>query len=244
MPKTSGAGLSPGLFQFLTELERNNNRAWFEAHRQRYEEQVREPCLRLIAAVAEPLRGISTQLVASPKRVGGSLFRIHRDVRFSGDKSPYKTHVGITFYHAATKATPRAQASGELLGRLDAPVLYLHLQPGQSFVGGGIWHPQPETLARVRRFMLNSPRGWKQATRPPGLPKNWALSGDTLSRPPKGFDPKHELIEDLKRKDFIATAPLTDQEILAPGLERRLLAHYRKVAPLCDWLCDALDLEF
>lgn len=235
---------NPELFKFLKALKRNNSREWFQANKDRYEEQVRGPALRLIADMEAPLRSISDQIVANPKPVGGSLFRIHRDTRFATDKTPYKTHVGITFYHAATKAMQRGDAGNAAMGRLDAPVLYLHLEPGECFTGGGIWHPQPESLKRIRNYLLNNPASWKQATRSAAFRKHWEMGGDSLSRPPKGYDPTHELIEDLKRKDFIGSTPLTDEDILSPGLPQLLVKRYRDVAPLCDWLCGALDLDF
>jgi uncharacterized protein (TIGR02453 family) len=235
---------SPQSFRFLRELARNNNREWFLLNKPRYEAHLREPSLRLIADMAAPLAKITPQLTAEPKRVGGSLFRIHRDVRFSGDKSPYKQHVGITFFHAATRAVARSEGSNAAMGRLDAPILYLHLQPGQSFVAGGIWHPQPDTLKLIRGYLLNNPKSWKEATRKPGLPANWEMGGEALSRPPKGYDPAHELIGDLKRKDFVAHAQLSDEDLMQPDLVKRLAKQYRGIAPLYDWLCGALDLDF
>lgn len=238
------AYFTPELFKFLKALKRNNSREWFQANKARYEEQVRGPALRLIADMEGPLRSLSEQIVANPKPVGGSLFRIHRDTRFASDKTPYKTHVGITFYHAATKAMQRGDAGNAAMGRLDAPVLYLHLEPGECFTGGGIWHPQPDSLKRIRNYLLNNPASWQQATRSAAFRKHWELGGDSLSRPPKGYDPTHELIEDLKRKDFIGSTPLTDEDILSPGLPQLLMKRYKDVVPLCDWLCGALDLEF
>ncbi|HEY0916193.1 MAG TPA: DUF2461 domain-containing protein [Solimonas sp.] len=238
------AYFTPELFKFLKALKRNNSREWFHANKDRYEEQVRGPALRLIADMEGPLRSLSEQIVANPKPVGGSLFRIHRDTRFASDKTPYKTHVGITFYHAATKAMHRGDAGNAAMGRLDAPVLYLHLEPGECFTGGGIWHPQPDSLKRIRNYLLNNPASWKQATRSAAFRKHWELGGDSLSRPPKGYDPTHELIEDLKRKDFIASTPLSDEDILSPGLPQLLMKRYKDVVPLCDWLCGALDLDF
>ncbi len=238
------AYFTPELFKFLKALKRNNSREWFHANKDRYEEQVRGPALRLIADMEGPLRSLSEQIVANPKPVGGSLFRIHRDTRFASDKTPYKTHVGITFYHAATKAMQRGDAGNAAMGRLDAPVLYLHLEPGECFTGGGIWHPQPDSLKRIRNYLLNNPASWKQATRSAAFRKHWELGGDSLSRPPKGYDPTHELIEDLKRKDFIASTPLSDEDILSPGLPQLLMKRYKDVVPLCDWLCGALDLDF
>ncbi|MDB5971993.1 MAG: hypothetical protein JWQ90_4443 [Hydrocarboniphaga sp.] len=242
-PKST-AYFTPEVFRFLRGLARNNSREWFLENKPRYEAQVREPALRLITDIAEPLAVITPQLIADPKKVGGSLFRIHRDTRFSGDKTPYKTHVGISFHHAATKAVSRSEGSNAAMGRLDAPILYLHIQPGQSFVAGGIWHPQPDTLKLIRDYLLNNPKSWKEATRHPGLPKNWEMGGEALSRPPRGYDPAHELIGDLRRKDFIARAELSDDELLSPDLLRLLIRLYRGIAPLYDWLCGALDLEF
>ena len=234
---------TPATFRFLRALKRNNRRDWFHAHKDEYESAVRQPCLRLITDLGEPLRTISTQLVASPRAVGGSLFRIHRDTRFSGDKSPYKTHAGMSFYHAATKAMARGSLGTAALGRLDAPVLYLHLEPAASFTGGGIWHPQPATLKRLRDFLIDNPRSWQRATRQRAFTRVFELTGDTLSRPPRGYDPAHELIVDLKRKDFVASAPLTDADILRPDLVRLLMQRFRLMRPMLDWLCASVELE-
>jgi len=244
MPAKKEPYFGPELFTFLKALKRNNSREWFMANKARYEEQVRGPALQLIADMAGPLQTLSPQIVANPKPVGGSMFRIHRDTRFAADKTPYKTHVGLTFYHAATKAVQRGDAGNAAMGRLDAPVLYLHLEPGGCFTGGGIWHPQPESVKRIRDYLLNNPASWKQATRSAAFRKHWEMGGESLSRPPKGYDPAHELIEDLKRKDFIASTPLEEADILAADLPQRLMKRYREVLPLCDWLCGALDLEF
>lgn len=231
-------------FKFLRSLAKNNSREWFLANKTRYEEQVRGPCLRLIADLAEPLHSISPQLTANPKPVGGSLFRIHRDTRFSGDKSPYKTHAGMYFAHAAASKAARGDAGNASMGRLDAPGLYLHVEPGACFLGGGIWHPQPETVKRVRDYMVSNPASWKKATRDPKFLKVFHLGGDSLARPPKGYDPAHELSEDLKRKDFIASAQVEDEVLLQADLIKLLMAKYRLMAPMLDWLCGALDLDF
>lgn len=235
---------TPSTFRFLRSLARNNEREWFEAHRATYEEAVREPCLRLIADLQRPLAGLSPSLVASPKRVGGSLFRINRDTRFSADKRPYKTHAGMTFFHAATKATARAGEGTADRGRLDAPVLYLHVEPGSSFTGGGVWHPQPGTTKRLRDFIVDNPRSWEHATRRAEFRKSFELTGDSLARAPRGYSADHPLIDDLKRKDFVATAALEDDELMRPDLPKRLLARWRVLRPLLEWQCLALELEF
>jgi len=231
-------------FRFLRGLARRNNRDWFLAHKDRYEEHVRGPALRLIADLALPLRSISRELVANPKAVGGSLFRIHRDTRFANDKRPYKTHIGMSFYHASTKAVARGSTGTAAMGRLDAPVLYLHVEPAACFLGGGIWHPQPETLKRLRDFMIDNPHSWKQATRNRSFKRYYELAGDSLTRPPRGYDAGHELIEDLKRKDYVTHAALKDAMLLDPDLPQLLIQRYRPMRSLLEWLCLALELPF
>ncbi|MGQ0619541.1 MAG: DUF2461 domain-containing protein [Panacagrimonas sp.] len=231
-------------FRFLRDLASNNSREWFQASKAQYEAQVRGPCLRLITDLAEPLRTISPQLTASAKPVGGSLFRIYRDTRFAGDKSPYKTHAGMYFAHAAASKAARGDAGNAAMGRLDAPGLYLHVEPGACFIGGGVWHPQTETVKRVRDYLVSNPASWKKATRDPKFLKVYHLAGDSLARPPKGYDPAHELVEDLKRKDFIASAQLDDEVLLKPDLVKQLMARYALMTPMLDWLCGALDLDF
>ena len=244
MPARPEPYFTPATFRFLRALKRNNTRDWFHAHKAQYEEHVKAPALRLIGDIAAPLRTISPELVASPRAVGGSLFRIHRDTRFSGDKSPYKTHVGMSFYHAATKAVARGSLGTAALGRLDAPVLYLHVEPGACFTGGGIWHPQPPTLKRLRDFLIDNPRSWKRATRERSFRRVFELDGESLSRPPHGYDPRHELIEDLKRKDFIASSALADADLLRTDLVRLLMRRFRLMRPMLDWLCASVELEF
>ncbi|MGQ0701269.1 MAG: DUF2461 domain-containing protein [Panacagrimonas sp.] len=242
--KKTDSIFSAETFKFLKQLAANNNRDWFTANKSRYEEHVRGPCLRLIAELAEPLHAISPQLTAVAKPVGGSLFRIHRDARFSADKSPYKTHAGMYFSHAAAAKTARGDSGNAAMGRLDAPGLYLNLGPGDCFLGGGIWHPQPDTTKRIRDYMLSNPASWKKATRDPKFLKVFELGGDTLARPPRGYEPEHELIVDLKRKDFIASAKLDDDTLLKPDLVKQLMARFALMDPMLDWLCGALDLEF
>jgi uncharacterized protein (TIGR02453 family) len=244
MPARREPYFTPRTFRFLRGLARHNERPWFESHRDEYETFVREPALRLIADLQEPLRKISPVLVANPKSVGGSLFRIHRDVRFSSDKRPYKTHAGLWFYHEAAKATPRAGEGTVDRGRLDTPGIYLHVEPGACFTGGGLWHPQPATLKRLRDFVVDNPRSWTHATRRPEFARVFEMTGETLSRPPKGYPPEHPLIDDLKRKDFVASAELTEADLTSPDLVKRLVKRYTLMRPLLEWQCLALELEF
>ena len=218
-------------FKFFRDLSRHNERAWFHANKARYEAQVRDPFLALIGDLAEPLAKVSPHYRADAKTVGGSLFRIQRDTRFANDKTPYKTHAGAQFFHSSGRKS-------------EAPVFYLHLQPGASFIGAGLWHPAPETQRRVRAFLADNPSAWKKAAHAPAFAKRFAMEGDSLARAPRGYDPAHELIADLKRKDFVATRPIDDDTMLGPRLKQAVADDFARLGPFVDYLCAALDLEF
>jgi uncharacterized protein (TIGR02453 family) len=225
------AHFSRDLFGFLEELRSNNRREWFEANRARYERDVREPMLAFISDFAPRLRKISPKLVADPRPSGGSMFRIYRDVRFSPDKKPYKTHVAARFSH--------------IMGRdVHAPGFYVHLEPSGVFCAAGIWHPDPPTLARIRDFIVQHPAQWKKAINEAKFRDLCALAGDMLSRPPKGYDPGHPLIDDLKRKDFIAVTNLDLTDALSPLFIDRFTAACIASSPLMRFLTKALGLQF
>jgi uncharacterized protein (TIGR02453 family) len=222
---------SPKTFRFLRALSRNNSREWFHAHREDYEAHLRQPFLRLITDLQPDLRQVSEHYRADPRGVGGSLFRIHRDTRFSNDKTPYKTWSGARFFHERSKQVP-------------SPSFYLHVQPGACFVGAGLWHPEPETQRRIRQFIFDNPGGWKAAVQSPAFKRKYDMDGESLVRPPRGYPADHELIADLKRKDFVATAAIDDEVVLGTGLRRSVAAHLAGLAPMVDYLCASLDLEF
>src|SRR5438093_6742358 len=146
--KSSGSYFSPEFFKVLKALARNNNREWFEKNKPPYERFVLAPSLRFIKDAGKELRAVSPYLVADPRPFGVSLFRIYRDMRFSKDKSPYKTNVAMEFWHRRG-------------GKKSYTGLYLHLAPGQNFEGAGIWHPDPPTLNRVRRAIVSRPEAWR-----------------------------------------------------------------------------------
>ena len=235
---------TPATFKFLRALARHNERDWFQAHKAQYEEFVKDPSLRLIRDMQRPLHRLSPQLTADPRPIGGSLFRIYRDTRFSANKTPYKTHIGISFFHAATKATARGLAGNAAMGRLDAPVLYLHVEPSGCFTGGGIWHPQAPTLKRLRDFMVDNPRSWQKITRSKSFTRYFELSGEILSRPPRGYAAEHVLLEDLKRKDIVASSELSQADVIGAALPATLIKRFRAMRPLLEWLCMALEIEF
>ena len=219
------------LFQFFRDLEKHNHRDWFQKNKPRYERTVRDPLLELVSEVGPHLEKISPHLVADPRPVGGALFRIHRDVRFSKDKTPYKTHAGLRFPHEDGK-------------NVHAPGYYLHLEPGSVFVGSGIWHPDPPTLARVRDAIVADPKAWKRAISGKAFRASCRLGGDSLKRPPKGYDPDHPLIEDLKRKDFIAYAELSEAEACRPDFVNRFTGACRTMKPLVGFLSRAVGIAW
>lgn len=163
---------SDASFKFLRSLARHNDKAWFNDHRQQYEDHVRQPFLRLLGDLQPALAEVSEHFRADTRGVGGSLFRIHRDARFSNDKSPYKTWQGARLFHERRR-------------EVAAPSFYVHLQPGESFVGAGLWHPEPETQRRVRHFILDNPGSWKAAAHAPALRKRFDFEeSEKLVRPP------------------------------------------------------------
>jgi uncharacterized protein (TIGR02453 family) len=223
--------ITPELFAFFRELKENNNRDWFEANKQRYEQQVREPLLRFIADFGIRLAEISPYYLADSRRSGGSLFRINRDIRFSKDKSPYKTAAGIQFRHE--------------LGRdVHAPGFYLHLEPDSVFMGVGIWHPEPKTLAKIRDAIVENPERWQRAISDERFKATFQLGGESLSRPPKGYDPGHPFIEDLKRKDFIAGHSLTEAAVCAPDFIDRFAERCRAASSFIGFLTTSLGLPW
>jgi uncharacterized protein (TIGR02453 family) len=221
----------PGLFDFLRELRQHNSRDWFLANKPRYESEVRDPMLRFITDFGPRLRAISRHFRADPRPVGGSLFRIHRDTRFSKDKTPYKTMVAAQFRHEAG-------------GDVHAPGFYLHLEPGQVFAGAGLWRPDAGTLAKVRDTLVAHPERWTRAVSGRAFRKTVTFSGEMLARPPRGYDPAHPLIVDLKRKDFVVTAPLSEAAACAPDFMGRVTPVYQTAAPLVEFLTRAVGLRW
>lgn len=219
-------------FRFLRALARNNTRAWFQAHRQDYDTHVRGPFLQLITDLQPALREVSEHYRADPKPVGGSLFRLHRDTRFANDKTPYKRWQGARLFHARGR-------------QVEAPSFYIHLEPGECFVGAGLWHPEPVTQRALRQFIFDNPGSWKAVAHAPAFRRRYALeSGQKLVRPPRGFPADFEFLEDLKHRNFVAVRALDDALFTGPRLRQELEKDLRALAPFVDYLCAALDLEF
>ncbi len=225
--------MSPGpyftveTFRFLRELARNNRRDWFIPNRDRYEEWVREPALRFIEDFSSHLAGLSPHFHAGPR----SLLRVHRDLRFAREKSPYKAHAGIQFRHDGGRD-------------IHAPGYYFHLEPGAVFAAIGLWRPHGPALRKIRQRIVDEPDAWQEASRDPEFDSTFVLSGDRLIRPPQGFDPQHPLVEDLKWKDFIGSRDLDEGFALSPHLPEELAQVFAAGSGFMAFLCKAVELSF
>jgi uncharacterized protein (TIGR02453 family) len=223
---TSARFVTPELFRFLATLRQHNDREWFNANKERYLALVRDPLLAFVVALAPKLRAISPHIVVDPRPSGGSLLRIYRDTRFSADKKPYKTNAALFFRLAAGKD-------------VETPGYYLHLETGQVFMGAGLWRPSADALRAVRESIVADPSGWKRARRS-GL----SHGESALKRPPRGFDPDHPLIEDLKRTSFTVGAKFTERQACSREFPTRFAGACRREAPLMRFLARSLGLPF
>ncbi len=225
------AWFGPSTLAYLAELRDNNERRWFEANRERYEAHVREPARAFIRAMAPRLKKISSSLVADDRKAGGSLMRVFRDTRFSKDKTPYKTNVGIQFRHAHGKD-------------VHAPGCYLHIGLDECFLGMGMWRPEPAALAKVRERILAEPKKYAKIIADPKLTAVWRQEGESLKRPPQGVAPDHPLVGELKRKDHILVCDLSVDEVESPALVELVTERLAAGKAHMRFLCDALDVPF
>ena len=218
-------------FTFLDELAANNNREWFEENRPRYELLVRSPALEYIEQMVPVLEKIAPNFRADARKVGGSLMRVNRDTRFSNDKTPYKTNIGIQFRHAQCND-------------VHAPGFYMHIATDECFLAAGCWHPEPEARGKIRDLIVEDTDQWIAARDQKRFTRRWALSGDSLNRPPRGYDAAHLALDDLKRKDFIGVSPLTQDEVLSDTLVRLTGARFTAAVPFMSFLCKALEIPY
>ncbi len=218
------------LFEFLEELELNNNREWWAENKHRYESDVREPCFDLIRALEAPMASITGSFTPKAKKVGGSLMRVFRDTRFSKDKTPYKTNVGIHIRHNRGKD-------------VHAPGFYIHLDCRECFLGVGMWKPDGPSIIKIRAAIDAHPKQYKAAI---SAIENAGYSrmNESLKRPPRGYDKDHPLIDELKLKSHICSAPLDFDDIVSDDFVKTITTTFTTAAPLAKFLCDALDVAF
>lgn len=217
--------------RFLCELKANNNRDWFKENKSRYEEDVLDVALQFIISMQDPLAQFAPRFTAVPTRVGGSLMRVYRDTRFSKNKLPYKTNVGIQFRHEQAKD-------------VHSPGYYVHVEPDEVFLGVGMWRPDPDSLRQIRERIAAKPAEWKRATGDIKFSRLFSFGGESLTRPPRGFDKDHECIEDIKRKSFIAVRNLDVDDCLKPQFQRSVESSFKSAESYMRFLCQAVGVRF
>ncbi|MDF1501595.1 DUF2461 domain-containing protein [Roseisolibacter sp. H3M3-2] len=229
----------PGALTFLRQLARNNRKEWFEEHRARYERDVKEPLVALVEEVDARLGDVAPEIVGDRRR---SVFRIHRDVRFAKDKSPYKTNAAVWFYH---RDVPSARSGGTAGGNVHGGAgFYFQLAPGDCWSGGGMWMPARPALQAIRDRIAARPVEWEALLRAPSFRRRFgALDAEAvLTRVPRGFAPDHPAGEWLRYQSFTAGRAIPDADVLKPGLADRLVKDFAAMLPLVRWLNLALGL--
>lgn len=230
---TQGESIGPGYFRFLRELKAHNNREWFNAHKSVYEQEVLRPTVALVAALEKPIKQICPLIQVSAKPMGGSLFRIYRDTRFSKDKSPYKTYMAARF-HAARG------------GKMYPLGFYLWLGVTGVYLAGGSWQPEPPELHRIRDRIAAEPAKWKATVAVRSFRRSFpdGMGGEQLKRVPAPYDASHPCADDLRRKDFFAVVTLPASAAIGAGAPGRIAKVYRQMTPLVRFLGTALKLEW
>lgn len=222
---------TPATFKFLSDLAAHNERAWFQPRKEQFVAEVQEPALAFISDLGPKLEKVSPNFSAIASTQGGSLFRIYRDTRFSKDKTPYKPWLAMRFSHKAGSD-------------VHAPGFYLHLEPGNSYAGVGLWRPEAPVARQIRDAIVDDPAAWKKAAHGKAFTNRYTPDGESLARPPQGFDPNHPLIEDLKRKDFIAGARIDDETVLSTRFVTDYVGLCRTAAPFMAFLTKSVGLPF
>jgi uncharacterized protein (TIGR02453 family) len=211
--------------KFLKDLKSNNNKEWFDKHKETYLEAKKG----IEFFVQELIDGIG---VFDPQVRGleakKSVFRIYKDVRFSKDKTPYKVHLGAYMAEGGTKS-PRGG-------------YYLHIEPGnKSMVGGGIYMPEPPVLNAIRNEIDYAPKEFLKIISSKSF-KNYfgEIGGEKLKNPPKGFSADHPQIEFLKHKSFFVMHSISDAQVNAPDFKKTVLKIFKEMKPLNDFLNGAM----
>ncbi len=225
---------SPAALRFLRQLKANNNKQWFEEHRTEYEQELREPMRELIGELDARCMRFAPEIGGDPKR---SMFRINRDIRFSDDKSPYKTNAGCWLHHRSASQRVGSEANEGSAG------FYFHLEPGQSFIGGGLWMPPRPQLNKLRDAMAENPQRFIKMTR--ALPKRFGGLDDehALKRMPRGYAEDHPAAKWLRYQSFVSGRSLTDAQVTNAKLPSLLAREFEALLPLVRWLNGALGLR-
>jgi uncharacterized protein (TIGR02453 family) len=227
-------GFGPRAFTFLRGLARNNKKEWFEAHRDDYETQVRAPMRVLVDEIDAVLGDIAPEMRGDAKK---SVFRIHRDIRFSSDKSPYKTHIAAWFFHQDAGSGVGREAHG-------GAGYYIHVEPGACMFGGGIWMPPKFALDRIRDQIVEDGATFEKLVTAPAFKRRFgALSTEALlTRTPRGYDAAHPHEKWLRYKSFTAGKKLSDTAVSSRKLLSAMRSDIAAMLPFVRWLNGAIGL--
>lgn len=223
---TTFNGFPNEAIQFFKDLRKNNQREWFQAHKKDYEQCVLAPAEAFVEALGERLQTISPTIQAIPKTTGGSIMRIYRDVRFSKDKSPYKTNLGIIFWEGDGKKT-------------ENPGFYFHLDADGTFFGGGLNRSPKAFMVPFRDALIDERLGAKFEAALQRLQAGYEVRGEQYKSVPQGYDPEHKRADLLRYKGlFISTPEITLAQVASPGLVDICFAHSQVMAPVHHWLVE------
>jgi uncharacterized protein (TIGR02453 family) len=224
-------GFRPEAVQFLADLAANNDRAWFQPRKAEYERLLKEPLEAMITVLAERFAARGIPLRADPAR---SPFRIYRDVRFSKDKSPYKTHLGASFPWVAEERAAGGRSHSE---NVHSSGGYFHLSPGEIYVGGGIWRPEKPWLDAFRRRMAADAAPFRALVAEPRFVEAFgSIGGDALKRTPSGYAADHPAADLLRLKDVTFGRRLSDDEAFSPALPDLLADTFEAAMPVMRYL--------
>jgi uncharacterized protein (TIGR02453 family) len=224
---------SPSAFDFLRQLRRNNRREWFKPRRETYEDNVLVPLRQFVEEMDARFATFAPEIVGDPKR---GIFRIYRDVRFSKDKSPYKTHAAVWFQHRNAGHGVGSETHGGGAG------YYFHVEPGASFLAAGIWMPPRGSLNRLRDAIAARPTDFERTLSGTPFKRRFrGLSDEAkLSRLPRGYATGHPAEPWLKYLSFTVSAPLTDKQVMSRRLGEVVERDFKLVLPFVRWLNGAL----
>ncbi len=224
--------IDAAFFEFLERLAQNNDRDWFAEHKAEYQRQCQAPATALVERLVRPLAKVAPMLKVDPRGHGGSVMRVYRDTRFSPDKTPYKTHVGLALDHAA---------GGDCQS---VPGAYVHLSPTESFVAVGCWQPPKEPLAAIRASIDADPAAWKKATGGKRFRETFTLGGSSLKTAPRDYPKDHPMIVDLRRKDFVAISPVTTAQWIDNDAAELIVEKIKAARPFARWLADSVGVPW
>jgi uncharacterized protein (TIGR02453 family) len=216
-------GFPPEAMHFLRKLKKNNNRPWFTKHKEEYQENVHMPMECLIATVGEQMRDVAPDFEFHPRK---SIFRIYRDVRFSNDKSPYKTNIAASFQFRK-RSSPT-----------ESPGLYIGIEPGEIFIGGGLYMPMGPQLKAIRKAVAEDPESFLEIVGSREFKKSLgSIMGERLSRAPLGYPVDHPMIEYLKFRQWFVGVELKDDKVCGSArFAKTVTKVFTAAMPFVRWL--------